>query len=223
MFFSLGMKNKMKIILTITCLVCLLKYDLVSGQHLYVGVNGGINEAAVYTAYNSSRSSSIEGKIGWASKNTKWQFETSYQYIDMSSWREPYIYSMRTIPLIAKYNLPFIFLQGGYKSLLWKKNEIVPDPFGPGYYYLEEREAVYYNPAFTLGFGLEKNISETWKINMQVNFLHSITSLNEYHDYRAARFRDYNFLVGINYYFKKFGKVKSNPEGAQPLNKMKAS
>lgn len=205
MFFSLEMKNKMKAMRTITSIMCLLMYTHVLGQQLYVGVSGGINDAGIYSYYNSSHSSSVEGKIGWVAKNPKWQFETGYQYMDMSGSNEPYIYSMRTIPLIARYNLPFIFLQGGYKSLFWKKSELVPDPFNQRYYYLEEVDALYHTPAFTLGFGLEKNISETWKINMQVNFTHSITSMNEYHDSRAARFTDFNFLAGINYYFKKFG------------------
>jgi hypothetical protein len=173
------------------------------GQSFYAGVAGGIDLTGLRALSKPNNDESIELKIGWKSKKPKWQLESGYRQIYISDWDYPHVYYLGSVPVAVRYNLPFMFLQAGYASLLRKQDRIIADPLYYGIYYLQPSDALYYSPAVTAGFGLEKDISAQWKINMEVNALYSLESWSGYKDYRAAYFTDYAFQLGIDYYFIK--------------------
>jgi hypothetical protein len=197
--------NKMRAIL-ITTFFCLSLS--VRSQQLYIGVNGGIDMAGMPAYEPAIAGGSVEGKMGYHVNDSRWSFETGYRSIHVSTDYD-YVYDSKiilkdvvSVPLTIRYDLPFMFLRGGYTSLFRKEEEVLRYSTYPSYYYLHEKKAIYYSAGLTLGLGLEKNISESWKVNMHINMITSLTSFNQYHGHRSAHFFDYNFLVGIDYYFK---------------------
>jgi hypothetical protein len=168
-------------------------------QQYYAGASGGFDVAGLRSLAEPDNCNSVEVKVGRVSKDTLWQFEAGYRQIFIPDWTFPYIDYLAAVPITVRYNLPFIFLQAGYVSLFRQQQQVYMSGM---YYYRKSLDALYYSPGMTAGFGIEKNMSAQWKINLQANSILSFDSWNNYSGWRGAAFSDYSFRLGFDYYFR---------------------
>jgi hypothetical protein len=175
-------------------ILCLISTQLIA-QHYYVGFNGGFDGEGLPSLEKLSFSNSIEAKLGLQySDSDQWQYEISFKKI----WTEDnFARYINCVPITLRYNLPFLFISTSYTSIFWEKINYTQ----AGQYLVRTYERRY-SPGVTAAIGIERKITNSWKLNMQFNTTTSMDSWDS-NKYNKVYFRDLAFLMELQYHFMK--------------------